>query len=302
MGTQRSVAFFVVFQMASELYRGRMAHRFFWSMKSLHSGKDDVSRFLKITPKLSYYKRVSRSGRTRRLEADLYGLEHLLSPKPDAQVWRRNSVFPVCCLICEMRVVMITQLTGQQQRSSQSISFLASATLNFVFCEMRRINSALPTLPVAGSWEKAEAQNGKSACPRSQNRLAAQEKIRWGVLEPGTPAPCHASTQIMGHWDVLQWGRLSEIFLLGIGQFREHSDVSSKSFMHRESLILTPKLSSDCKTRQQGRSCFPLFSQQLPPCVHIAPDTCPPKGLCHTLSCLRDLPEHCLLPLFIFFW
>lgn len=141
---------------------------------------------------------------------------------------------------------MLIHLTGQQQTSNQSISFLTSMTLNFVFCEMR-INSALPTLPVAGSWEKAEAQSGECDCPKSQNRLEAQEELRPGFLTPITPASCHASTQVIETQGCASVRETLRSFFCVAAQFRKNLDVSSKPFVQKKSLITTPKFSLNCK-------------------------------------------------------
>ena len=280
--------------MVSELYRGRMS-QIFWSMKSLHSDKDDVSRFLKITPKLSYYKRVSRSGRTRCLEADGMVWNTCFHLNQMHEFGEITQVFLVCCLICEMRVVMRIQLIGRLQRSNQCISFLTFLTLNFVFCKIRGINPALPTLPVAGSWEKAEAQSGKSVCPRSQNRLAALQELRPGVQKPRTPEACHTSAYVIGTQGCASVGEtLWDLFLcvchwliqealrceLKIFHSPKVLDSDSQTLLHLQALDLVSP---------------PLFLQ-FPSCVNVAPVTYPPKGLCHTVSCLRDIPEQCLLP------
>lgn len=76
---------FVKWPQLDRCYRKQNGLHVFYSMKRLHSGEDDVSRFLKITPKLLCHKCVSRSGKIRCLEAG--GMVwNLLSPKPAAQV------------------------------------------------------------------------------------------------------------------------------------------------------------------------------------------------------------------------
>ena len=41
--------------------------------------------------------------------------EHLFAPKPAAQVRGNHSVLVVCCLFCEVKVVMSAHLTGQRR-------------------------------------------------------------------------------------------------------------------------------------------------------------------------------------------
>ena len=46
--------------------------------------------------------------------------KHLFAPKPAARIRGHHSVWVVCCLICEVKVVRSAHLTGQLRGVSQS--------------------------------------------------------------------------------------------------------------------------------------------------------------------------------------
>ena len=74
--------------------------------------------------------------------------EHLFAPKPAAQVRGNHSVLVVCCLICEVKVVMSAHLTGQLQGVSQStLSSLVQCCI--VICKVMSLHPTKPTFQAA---------------------------------------------------------------------------------------------------------------------------------------------------------
>lgn len=128
-----------------------------------------------------------------------------------------------------------------------------------------------------------------------QDQTGSRVRAKTGSSKAQNPCPGPPQPRQWGHRDALQWWRLSEIFLSCHWLMQEALRCELRTFMHKKSLILNPKLFSNHKPPQQGESCFLPLSQQLPPCVHHPLDTYLPKGLCHTV-CLGHSPEHCLLP------
>lgn len=115
--------------------------------------------------------------------------EHLFAPKPAAQVQGNHSVLVMCCLICEVKVVMSAHLTGQLPGVSQStLSSLVQRCI--VICKVTRLH---PTKPAFQATMSSRDPPDPGSCPEAKCLEGGVFKYSCHLAPPGTPWSCRNS-------------------------------------------------------------------------------------------------------------